>query len=711
MIQHIKKLIAFCGLFASVSPVGAYRLSELDIIPAMQKVADWQIANFAYSAITSLNDNGVGAWTNATLYLGMSRWAEISTNHIYSEWLMNIGTILQWKVPANLQNDPRSLIYHADELCIIQLYEALYQRYQQPVMLEAARQRLDLIIQNPPNGSMVYTNKQSWTWCDALFMAPASFLGLWRVTGNENYLNFAHEHFVKSYGHLYHFGERLFYRDDSYFDRREANGKPVFWGRGNGWVAAGLANILKILPKGHAMRPYYESLFRSFVPRLAGLQGATGFWHASLLDPESYPAPETSATALITYAIAYGVNSGLLPAAEYAPVVERAWKAMITAMNGNGKLGWIQPPGADPKNVTAEMTAVYGVGAFLMAGSEIIKGDLSAGNEDFDRSNWTITTSYVGVPDAAVDGDKPEYIIDGNIFTAFLFIKPGRTYEGVTGPADYIPSFTIDMKEKKEFDYFVYRHRTLGNTNETIRARGISFYGKKSEENDFVPIIENVVINHIENRDEIRVKFDKVEYRYVQLIITDWNRVSGYTVQISEFNMGLEDLLTPPTEQDSYSVRIIRGEGITHVTPETGNVTGGDDFVAEFALAANYGNPTVTGGNAVIEGNTIRFPSVTSDVEVVISASKLTGVFENLHRQVKVYPNPVMSGQMLTIDLSSHQQSLVKIIGADGKLLMQKTIADETVDILMNYAPGVYFLTIIQGGVETTHKVTVYPGF
>jgi len=76
-----------------------------------------------------------------------------------------------------------------------------------------------------------------------------------------------------------------------------------------------------------------------------------------------------------------------------------------------------------------------------------------------------------------------------------------------------------------------------------------------------------------------------------------------------------------------------------------------------------------------------------------------------------VYPNPVMSGQMLTIDLSSHQQSLVKIIGADGKLLMQKTIADETVDILMNYAPGVYFLTIIQGGVETTHKVTVYPGF
>ncbi len=181
------------------------------------------------------------------------------------------------------------------------------------------------------------------------------------------------EQFKKTYQHLYQPEERLFYRDDSYFNRTEANGKAVFWGRGNGWVAAGLANILKILPRDNSRRPFYEALFRELTQRLASLQDKSGFWHASLLDPGSYPAPETSATAMITYALAYGVNSGLLSAGDYAPVVEKAWKALCSVINSEGKLCWVQPIGADPKKVTEEMTAVYGVGAFLMAGAEILR--------------------------------------------------------------------------------------------------------------------------------------------------------------------------------------------------------------------------------------------------------------------------------------------------------------------------------------------------
>jgi len=361
----------FWLLFIGVSLAGTYQLTEQDLIPAMQKVADWQMANFTYSTTRGLHDRGVGSWTNATLYLGMSRWAEIAAADKYVEWLMDIGNILEWQIPANFESNPRYWLYHADELCIIQLYEAMYSRFQQPEMLVAARERLDLIINNPPDTSMIYTNKQSWTWCDALFMGPAAFLGMWKITGDESYLIFADEHFKKTHRHLYHSSERLFYRDDSFFNRKEANGKDIFWGRGNGWVAAGLANILKIIPEGNELRSFYESLFREHVVRLSELQDDSGFWHASLLDPESYPAPETSATAMITYAIAYGVNSGLLPADKYAPVVEKAWKALLTAIHSDGKLGWVQPIGADPKTVTAEMTAVYGIGAFLMAGTEI----------------------------------------------------------------------------------------------------------------------------------------------------------------------------------------------------------------------------------------------------------------------------------------------------------------------------------------------------
>ena len=357
----------------------AFNLTKHDLLPAMEKVADWQIDQFTYSNTNNLHDAGIYSWTNATLYLGMSHWAGIAGDNKYAEWLMGIGTAGEWEAPANFKNSQHGL-FHADELCIIQFYENMYRRYRQPEMLTSSRERLDRIIYNSPDSSMNHTNKQSWTWCDALFMAPPAFIGMWQTTGDNRYLAFADEQFKKTYNHLYHSGERLFYRDDSYFYRKEANGKEVFWGRGNGWVAAGLANILKMLPVGNAMRPFYESLFREHTERLASLQDASGFWHASLLDPKSYPAPETSATALITYAIAYGVNSGLLPVAEYTPIVEKGWKALLTAVNSDGKLGWIQPIGADPKKVTAEMTAVYGVGAFLMAGVEIVNG-ITSGRE------------------------------------------------------------------------------------------------------------------------------------------------------------------------------------------------------------------------------------------------------------------------------------------------------------------------------------------
>lgn len=365
-----------CALFRPV-PAGEsgtepFNLPAQEVMSAMQRVADWQISHFTYSTTKGLHDYGIGAWTNATLYLGMSRWAEIAADSQYTGWLMNIGAQSEWKVPANFEQS-RYGIYHADELCIVQFYEAMYRQHQQTGMIAAARERLDRIIQNPPDSAMKYTNKQSWTWCDALFMAPAAFAGMWQITGDERYVSFMDEQFKKTYQHLYQPEERLFYRDDSYFNRTEANGKAVFWGRGNGWVAAGLANILKILPRDNSRRPFYEALFRELTQRLASLQDKSGFWHASLLDPGSYPAPETSATAMITYALAYGVNSGLLSAGDYAPVVEKAWKALCSVINSEGKLCWVQPIGADPKKVTEEMTAVYGVGAFLMAGAEILR--------------------------------------------------------------------------------------------------------------------------------------------------------------------------------------------------------------------------------------------------------------------------------------------------------------------------------------------------
>ena len=350
---------------------GAFPPAEPELKALLNRVADWQTANFSYSTTRNLHDNGIDAWTNATLYIGMHEWTKISGDSACYHWLMNIGEANAWKMPSNFAGYPRYQLYHADELCIGQFYLDMFDVYGERKMLRSVRERTDWIMGHPGDTAMNASNKQSWTWCDALFMASPVYAHLAKIEGDDRYLRFMDREFKRTCGFLYDKESKLFFRDSSYFGKKEANGRPVFWGRGNGWVAAALVNLLKLLPGDSVYRPFYEGLFREFVPRLAELQSPDGFWHASLLDPESYPSPETSATALITYALAYGINQGLLDKEEYLPVLERAWRSLTSAVNEEGKLGWVQPIGADPKKVTADMTAHYGVGAFLLAGSEI----------------------------------------------------------------------------------------------------------------------------------------------------------------------------------------------------------------------------------------------------------------------------------------------------------------------------------------------------
>src|SRR5690554_7406192 len=93
---------------------------------------------------------------------------------------------------------------------------------------------------------------------------------------------------------LYDNDEHLVYRDINYLDKREANGEKVFWGRGNGWVIGALVRVINYLPDNYNPKRQYKKVFREMMSRIAVLQGRDGYWHTSLLDPETYPSPETS---------------------------------------------------------------------------------------------------------------------------------------------------------------------------------------------------------------------------------------------------------------------------------------------------------------------------------------------------------------------------------------------------------------------------------
>jgi unsaturated rhamnogalacturonyl hydrolase len=137
--------------------------------------------------------------------------------------------------------------------------------------------------------------------------------------------------------------------------------------------AGGAGPVLQRMPADTPGREKYVAQYRDMAERIAGLQQSDGLWRASLLDPGSYPNPEISGSAFFTYAMTWGINNGLLDRKKFLPVVTRAWQGMLTHVYASGRLGSIQPIGGEPGKFTPSSSYVYGVGAFLLAGSELAK--------------------------------------------------------------------------------------------------------------------------------------------------------------------------------------------------------------------------------------------------------------------------------------------------------------------------------------------------
>ena len=244
-----------------------------------------------------------------------------------------------------------------------------------PEAIAPLRRRFDEILASPPRvGLDVEADPdcwERWCWCDALFMAPPVWIGLSAATGDARYAAYAHAEYKATQDFLYDREEHLFYRDSRFFEQRDRNGRKIFWSRGNGWVFAGLARLLTVLPANDPARPAYETLFREMAAKLKSIQKADGYWAPSLLsNPEGTPA-ETSGTGFFVYGLAWGIKAGLLNRPEYEPAVRRGWQALARAVHPDGMLGSVQQVSDRPEQVSPNDTQFYGVGAFLLAGSAV----------------------------------------------------------------------------------------------------------------------------------------------------------------------------------------------------------------------------------------------------------------------------------------------------------------------------------------------------
>ena len=363
-LLSIALLANFSGAYSQSADINKNEVYDL-----LKKVADWQIKTPLKYATAD--------WTNGALFAGMAEWAGIAKEDTYYGWLKEEGEKSQWTYNQADNNPLRR--YHADDYCIGQMYVELYRKYKQPEMIAPMKAYFDQIMANPSAVDLKfvftdsYWSTERWSWCDALFMGPTVWAKMANVTGNRKYLDFMYKEYKVTTDYLYSKENHLFFRDSRYFDTTEANGAHMFWGRGNGWVFAGLPVILRELPKDYKNKAYFENLYREMASKILSLQDTSGYWHASLLDPASYPNPEMSATGFFMFGLTWGINNGYLDRKTYLPAVIRGWNAMQKAVLPDGKVGWIQPIGENPKKVTRDMTEVYGVGAFLMAGTEIYK--------------------------------------------------------------------------------------------------------------------------------------------------------------------------------------------------------------------------------------------------------------------------------------------------------------------------------------------------
>lgn len=373
MMSHALALVS-ASLASVIAPAAAQAQRPAPLAAAVT-LADWQLARLTGASHVSRatgETRNPRAWEQAVFWIGMTALADAGGPPRIREAILAMGRANRWQ--------PGASPYFADDHAITQAYLWAATHGAGEAAIGPTRATFDRVVNTPATTTLAFYVPpggygrteclKRWCWCDALFMAPPALLDLTRLTGDPRYRAFAMKEFWATTAFLYDPVEHLYYRDSRFFDRRDALQRKQFWARGNGWVFAGMARMIPLLPKDSPDRVRLEVLFRETAATLKTLQKPDGYWAPSLLAPEDSP-PEASGTGFFTYGMAWGVNSGLLPRAEYEPVVRRGWAALVRAIQPDGRLGWVQQVSDRPEKVEAADTQYYGVGAFLLAATQV----------------------------------------------------------------------------------------------------------------------------------------------------------------------------------------------------------------------------------------------------------------------------------------------------------------------------------------------------
>ncbi|WP_066220329.1 glycoside hydrolase family 88/105 protein [Formosa haliotis] len=369
------KILCICLTLASFSSVFAQDLPDRKaVLETMILTNDYFMKKWpdVGKTIVTNKERPSNIWTRGVYYEGLMALYNIWPKEEYYQYAYDWSEFHKWNFRYGAANR------NADDYCAAQTYIDLYNLTPDPKMLKSTRACMNMLLNTPQN--------DDWWWIDALQMGMPVFAKMGVLENDNRYYEKMYDMYMYTrdkHGEkgLYNPKDGLWWRDAD-FDPpyTEPNGEDSYWSRGNGWVIAALARVLNIMPEDAPHRDQYIKDFKAMAEALVPIQRKDGFWNVSLHDPKHFGGKETSGTALFVYAMAYGVNTGILDRDTYLPVLLKGWNAMVKeAVHKNGFLGWLQSTGKEPKDgqpLSYDKVPDfedYGLGCFLLAGTEVYR--------------------------------------------------------------------------------------------------------------------------------------------------------------------------------------------------------------------------------------------------------------------------------------------------------------------------------------------------
>lgn len=681
-IYRIKPLFLTLFLFAAgVNSLAQILPEKSDIINTMRSVNEYWIDQHP--------DPGNNEWARAAYFTGNMDFYKMYPKEAYYNYSNQWANKNYWSLNGGVSTR------HADNHCVGQIYLDLYlmDDDKEDIKMAAIAASIDKMLENDI--------ANDWWWIDALYMAMPVFTRLGYITGDMAFNDKMYDLYIdtKVNRGLYNSEVGLWYRDETfkppYFT---PNGKDSYWSRGNGWVFGAHVRVLQLLPETDEHRGEYISTFQKMAEALKDIQREDGFWNASLVDSLDFGGPEASGTSFFTYGMAWGINNGLLDSATYYPAVVKAWNALSTvAVQESGFLGYVQGVGSNPASsqpVTVRSTADFGVGAFLLAGTEVV--NLTYGEMPVPNFFYMEALSVI-------DATSVEIHFSRDIKQSTALITENYSIDGINIISAKLISPDVIKLEVSELSYGTYTLRVEGVESDgglvleageeaSFNYTGVQSVTASSYEPGSSNLPDKTLDVNFDTRWSARgygewIRYDLGEVNLVESVDMAFfngdKRMASFSIYLSDAN------------GDSTLVYTGQSSGTT-LDLETFDF---DDQLAQYITIVGYGNSSS-------DWNSITETRINYDIVLGIDQT-----VRNNDSELTLYPNP-LNGSELEIRGAYNSAVEVSVFDMGGNRIKNYSnmhASDDKVklkDLVLQ--SGFYIVKIIDSGKERSALLSVY---